>query len=109
MAKMARATELPIVNVGHGMSRQVLAGKSLMLVVVQIEPGNEVIAHSHPHEQIGYVLSGRVIFRAGDTGKELGPGGVYSVEGGEEHSAQVVGNEPARLVEVFTPVREDFL
>ncbi|NPV06623.1 MAG: cupin domain-containing protein [Anaerolineae bacterium] len=99
--------DLPWVEASPGISRRVLAGERLMLVEIRIDADRTVAAHAHPHEQIGYVLEGRVRFRTGGSEKILGPGGTYSVPGGEEHSAEALG-AAARLVEVFTPPREDF-
>ncbi|MGI6209175.1 MAG: cupin domain-containing protein [Anaerolineae bacterium] len=96
------------VQAGQGMSRRVLEGERLMLVEIRLEADAEVPAHSHPHEQIGYVLDGRVLFRIGGEERALGPGAAYSVPGGEEHAARPLDGAPARLVEVFTPPREDF-
>ena len=109
MARMAGAGELPLVQVDEHMSRRVLAEEKLMLVEVRLAPGAQVDSHSHPHEQAGYVLSGRVLFGIGGKERELGPGSMYSVEGGVSHRARVIGEEAATLVEVFTPIREDFL
>lgn len=108
MGVLHEADELPWVAGGPGIARRVLAGEQLMLVDIRIEAGQVVPLHTHPHEQIGRVLEGRVWFRIGEDERMLGPGGVYSVLSGEEHSARAADDSAVRLVEVFTPPREDF-
>jgi len=109
VAKLTMSSELNGVKMGEGVTRRVLSGKNLMLVLVEFEPGAVVPSHSHPHEQIGYVVSGRLRFTAEGVTRELGPGGVYSFAEGEEHAAEAVGSEPALAIDVFTPIRDDFL
>jgi len=109
MARFAKLEALEAKQVAEGMTRRVVAGEKLMLALVELEPGQEVPAHSHFHEQMGYVVSGRVRFRAGGGEAELGPGDMYSLAGGEEHAVVVLGDQKALVLDVFTPIREDFL
>ncbi|MGQ9553312.1 MAG: cupin domain-containing protein [Anaerolineae bacterium] len=109
MAQLVKAAELAAISPTDGVSRRVVVGNKLMLALIEIQPGQPVQTHSHPHEQMGYVISGRVLFRAGTLAKELGPGDMYAMAGGEEHGVEVLGQEPALLLDVFTPIREDFL
>jgi quercetin dioxygenase-like cupin family protein len=77
-----------------------------MIVRFHIAAGAEVPAHSHPHEQTGYVVSGHMRFRIGDEQRELGPGDGYSVPGGILHGA--FGVTDCVAVDCFHPVREDY-
>jgi quercetin dioxygenase-like cupin family protein len=63
--------------------------------------------HTHPHEQTGYVASGRVVFQIGDTKRELKAGDGYSVPGEVPHG--VVALEDSVCVDIFSPVREEYL
>lgn len=83
------------------------SGDAITLVSIEVKQDNVVPKHVHPHEQAGTVISGRVSIRIGDVTTECGPGDGYYIPGGIEH--EVTALEPARLVEGFTPVREDFL
>jgi quercetin dioxygenase-like cupin family protein len=58
-----------------------LAGDAMMIVQFRITKDAEVPAHSHPHEQIGHVVSGQMLFRIGDEVRELGPGRRLPVPG----------------------------
>ncbi len=91
--------------------RTLVSGENLTLVEVRLAPGAEVPEHTHPHEQAGHVASGRVHFRIGDPAaggfeRELGPGDSYLIPGGLPHAVRAI--DAATLVEVFSPVREEF-
>ena len=90
-----------------GVYRRVLScGDEVMVVQFRIDAGAEVPVHTHPHEQVGHVVSGRMKFRIGDEVRELGPGDGYSVPGGVTHGATGVTDVIA--VDSFHPVREDY-
>ena len=101
------ASDWPEVEAAPGVLRRVLScGSEVMVVQFHIAPGAEVPAHSHPHEQVGHVVSGRMQFRIGDEVRELGPGEGYAVPGGVVHAATGVTDVIA--VDSFSPVREDY-
>jgi quercetin dioxygenase-like cupin family protein len=81
-------------------------GEQIMVVQFTIDAGAAVPAHSHPHEQTGHVVSGRMRFRIGDEERDLGPGDGYSVPGGVTHGATGVTDVVA--VDSFHPVRDDY-
>jgi quercetin dioxygenase-like cupin family protein len=90
-----------------GVRRRVLScGDQLMVVQFQIAAGAEIPAHTHAHEQVGHVVSGRMRFRIGSEERELGPGDGYAVPGGVPHGA--VGVTDTIAVDSFHPVREDY-
>ena len=82
-------------------------GDKLMLAVVDLEANAELPLHSHPHEQGGVVLKGEVAFNIDGEVKTLHPGDLYIVPGDVEHGLKV-GRSPAQLLDVFSPVREEF-
>lgn len=74
----------------------------------EIDPGASVPAHSHPHEQTGYVVDGTLVFVLEDGEEiEVGPDDSFVIPGGETHAAENRGNVPVRGVDVFSPPRED--
>jgi len=90
-----------------GVHIRTCAGAKVMMSLVDIEPHAVVAEHSHPHEQVGMVLEGRAIFVVGGEEKTLGAGDVYRIPGGVRH--KVIGLEaPARALDIFCPVREDY-
>jgi quercetin dioxygenase-like cupin family protein len=100
-------SDWPEVEAAPGVQRRVLScGNQVMVVQFRIAAGAEVPAHTHPHEQVGHVVAGRMQFRIGDEVRDLGPGEGYSVPGGVVHGAMGVTDVIA--VDSFNPVREDY-
>jgi quercetin dioxygenase-like cupin family protein len=91
-----------------GLRRRVLAhNDKLMLVEHQMEKGWAGARHSHPHEQLVYVISGHLRFSAGDQSFEARGGDSFVVKGGVEHQAWAI--EPSSVLDVFTPYRADYV
>lgn len=63
--------------------------------------------HAHPHEQTGYLVAGRLALTIGGEPYEVGPGDSWCIPGDTAHGARAL--EPSVVVEVFSPVREDYL
>jgi len=80
----------------------------MMVSVVDLEPHAVVEEHAHPHEQVGMLLEGKVLFIIGGEEKTLGPGDVWCIPGGVRHKV-IVLDQPARALDIFTPVREEYL
>jgi quercetin dioxygenase-like cupin family protein len=101
---------------GQGSIRQIFpgvtlcasAGQSLMLSVVDLEPDAQVLEHSHPHEQMGILISGSLEFTIGGFTRLLHPGDIWRIPGGVPHSCIARGG-PVRALDVFSPIREDYL
>ncbi len=90
-----------------GVVRRTLTyGERLMLVEVTIDEGAVVPMHTHPHEQTGYLISGRFLFELGDEERELGPGDYWLVPSNVPH--QVTALEPSLCVDIFSPPREEY-
>ena len=101
------ATDWQEVEAVPGVHRRVLScGDHVMVVQFRIAQGADVPVHTHPHEQVGHVVSGRMRFRIGDQERELGPGDGYSVPGNVPHGA--TGVTDAVAIDSFHPVREDY-
>jgi len=83
------------------------AGERIMLSVVELAPHAVVEPHSHPHEQMGLLLEGELTFTIGGQTKTLKPGEMWRIPGGVVHGC-VAGDQPAKALDVFQPVREDY-
>ena len=91
-----------------GLTRRILAhSESLMLVEHRMEDGWAGARHSHPQDQLVYVISGRLRFSCGNDEFEAGAGDSFVVRGGIEHQGWAL--EPSVVLDVFTPHREDYL
>ena len=100
---------IPTTDLGGGVIRKVLAySKNLMTVELHFEKGAVGAPHSHPHEQIGYIISGKLVYQeAGCEDKILGTGDTYYVAPNVVHGVQIL--EETKLLDIFTPMREDFV
>ena len=102
LAELGRHTIFPGVHI------QTCAAEKMMLSLVDLEPRSVVAEHAHPHEQVGMVLKGRLVFTIGDETKTLGPGEMYRIPGGVKHKV-VTLEEAAQALDIFMPVREEYL
>ena len=91
-----------------GVEIRTTAGRGIMLSVVQLEPNAVVPDHAHPHEQMGIMISGQLEFTVGGITRVLGPGDIWRIPGGVVHRVKALG-ERAMALDVFHPVREDYL
>jgi len=80
--------------------------EKLTLGEVHLAPGTVLPMHSHPHEQVTYVISGRFEFTVGDQTTVLEPGMIAMIPGGVMHGGKTL--TACRALDVFTPVREDY-
>lgn len=80
----------------------------LMLVEVYIENGGEGAPHTHPHEQASYCLEGEFEFTIGDEVKNVKVGDTIYIPSNIMHGCKLI-SEKGRLLDIFTPQREDFL
>ncbi len=83
-------------------------GRAMMLSVVTFEPGSVVPDHAHPHEQMGIMISGRAEFTVGGETRILGPGDIWRIPGGVVHRVRALDG-PAVALDVFHPIRDDYL
>ncbi len=92
----------------EGIERRTLVyGEGLMLVHWTIKAGTVFGAHTHPFEQAGYLLKGRMQMIIGGASSELSPGSAYLVPAGVEHDA--VAESDVEILDVFAHPREEYL
>ena len=83
------------------------AGEKSQVTKMNYVVGNYAAPHQHPHEQSGYVISGKYELTIEKKGYELIAGDSYSIPGNKVHSFKVL--ESGEVIDVFTPPREDYL
>ena len=99
--------EAPQDEMRPGVHRRVLGTTDrMMLTEFFLESGAEVPTHSHPHDQVGYVVMGRLQLTVAEDVRDLASGDSYAIPGGVMHRALALRD--TLLVEVFAPPREDF-
>lgn len=82
-------------------------GSRTLFAEFRLAKGHTLPRHSHPQEQTGYLVSGRLRLTIGQQTYDACPGDCWCIEGGVPHEAVVI--EDAVAIEVFSPVREDYL
>ena len=107
LAGFASLAEMPEEAVTDKISRRMVSGDQGMVVWWRMKAGALVTPHQHPHEQIAWMVKGRMEFRLGDERRTCGPGDVVVIPGGVEHEAFFP--EDTEVIDVFAPPREDFL
>lgn len=99
--------DVPAVEQIPGGHRRVLGdGERMMLVEWRMQPGTVVPEHSHPHEQCGYVISGKMLFTIEGQEREVPLGTGYLIPPNVPHRARF--KEFTVLVDIFSPPREDY-
>ncbi len=100
--------DIPMEDLGEGISRKVLAhSDNMMSVEVHFEEGAIGAMHSHPHEQLTYVLSGEFEFTIGEEKKIVKAGDTMYKEPDVVHGCVCL--KPGVLIDTFTPMRKDFV
>ena len=101
-------SEFPVVDADPGVKRQVLADHAdLMVVAFTFQENAEGKLHSHPHIQSTFVESGRFRFSLDGVETVYGPGDSFIIPANAVHGCVCL--EPGKLVDCFTPRRDDFL
>jgi len=90
-----------------GLRRQVMSySPSMMLVRHTMTEGWVGARHSHAHEQMVYILRGRIRFEHPGGILDVGPGDSFLVPGNVEHQACAL--EDSEVLDIFTPMREEY-
>jgi quercetin dioxygenase-like cupin family protein len=116
MEEVPHASQVTVEAVDGVHLTQLAVGERMSVQHFHVEPGAAVPAHSHHHEQVGYVARGTFTFTVGADGSGteggeaeaefvVGPGDSYSIPGGEPHAARNDGEEPVSGIDVFSPPR----
>jgi quercetin dioxygenase-like cupin family protein len=104
----AKHSENGYIAVIGGIRRKTLVhGDKTLMSEFLLDKETVLPKHSHPHEQTGYLVSGRIRLAIGNETRELFPGDSWCIAGGIEHGAEIIENAVA--IEIFSPVREDYL
>lgn len=102
----------PMTTVRHGLSRRLIHGENLMLVVIEFTDGpwsEPEPMHQHVHEQATYVAEGEIIFFCEDEPEQrLAKGDMFRVPSNKKHGIRLL-SASATLVDSFSPIREDFI
>jgi quercetin dioxygenase-like cupin family protein len=99
-------SQLPSRNVFAGVAGHYAHLERLSVGEVDLASGALVPTHQHPHEQVSYVLAGRVEFTVGAETCVMEPGACALIPGGTPHGCRAL--TACRILDLFSPVREDY-
>lgn len=100
--------EIPVIHL-ETMDRKIFTGENVMLVRNEIHPRAVVPMHQHPHEQMLIVESGTCeVFTEGET-RVVSAGGLVWFRADQPHKVVNLSDEMLVAIDVFSPIREDFL
>lgn len=95
-------------QVNEFIRRKIFApGESIMSMLVEFKQGGFGPEHSHPHEQLGFVITGKIEITIAGVVHQVSAGEQIHVPGNQLHS--VIALENTQLLETFTPLRQDLL
>lgn len=95
-----------------GLETTILTGlhsEKMMMVLNTTLPGHTVPLHSHPHEQIGMIYAGKATLRIGVEERIVQKGDFYCIPANVPHSDTCIGDKPFIMLDIFYPIREDFI
>ena len=106
-----RIADKQFVRVTPFKTRRIVHTDKLMMAVWEFSDGpwsNHEPFHSHPHDQVVYLAEGEVDFFIEDESFRLGPGDMIAVPGNRPHTIRLL-TPTVRLIDTWTPLREEFL
>lgn len=101
-------TQIPTVQTAPGIKRQMVVGKNVMICRFTFDPLVVTDQHTHPHEQMTLVMKGRVKFFISGEERIVSAGDVLHFPPHNRHGATMLDEEVV-LIDIFSPIREDFL
>ena len=105
---LTRGKTAPVVEMLSGVARKTLAvGERMLMAEFSLEGGSVVPIHQHPHEQLGYVISGIQRLTVGEKVFLVEAGDSYYIPGGTPHGSEAITDSVA--LDAFSPPREDYI
>jgi quercetin dioxygenase-like cupin family protein len=87
--------------------KPLLYGEKMLTTEFLLKKGSTIPVHSHPHDQTGYLVSGKMNLYIEDEMFVATPRDSWYIPGNVEHNADIL--EDSIAIEVFSPVREDYI
>ena len=107
MYRIWKPEGIPPRTLAPGVTAKITSGEKMMLSLVTLAPDAVVPTHSHPHEQMGFMVSGTLEFTIEGETRVLSGNDMYFVPGGVPHAAKG-GPGGAVALEAFSPPREEY-
>ncbi len=90
-----------------GVRIETATGQSMTVSSVYLDAHAVVERHDHPHEQMGILVRGELLFEIGEERRTLKAGDMWKIPGGVPHRV-VAGTDGAHAIDVFHPIREEY-
>lgn len=101
--------ELPREIVRKGIERCGFRGEDVVVVMNWVAPDIAVNPHQHDFEQLAICIQGSFNYHVGDEVFLMTPGSMLRVPPHTMHHVEPVGNEVALNLDIFAPLRKDYL
>lgn len=95
--------------VREGVKRKAYTGEGATIAMNELQPGHTPKPHSHPHEQIVYIVQGEGDFTVEGEVYHLKEGGLMVIPPNVEHFIQVTSDIPVLNLDIFTPKRAEYV
>ncbi|MBD3307653.1 cupin domain-containing protein [candidate division KSB3 bacterium] len=92
----------------QGVHIKAVYGEKIMMSFVDLEAGAVIPSHHHEHEQMGYVITGELELQIGDETQVCHAGDSYLAPANVPHAVTVSDAGPARVLDIFSPPREEY-
>ena len=109
MAITANWAKISRVQARGGVTRRVFSGENSMMVLNELMPSAKPALHHHPHEQLTCIIEGTCRFVIGGEVVDMAEGDLILIPPNIPHSLEVTSNKPVLNLDVFSPIREDYL
>jgi quercetin dioxygenase-like cupin family protein len=100
-------SQLTSKELAPGVTIKAGSGEKMTLSHFSMAPGAVIPEHSHPHEQMGTVLKGRIELIIGEDKKVVSKGDYWLVPSNVVHQGRAL-DEASEILELFAPIREDY-
>jgi quercetin dioxygenase-like cupin family protein len=107
MHRIWNPEEIPPRLLVQGVTAKIAWGEKLMFSLVTLMPGAVVPEHSHPHEQMGMMVSGEMELTVAGETRRLAGNDIYLIPGGVPHGV-VTGPNGAVALDAFSPPRNEY-
>ena len=107
MHRIWNPDEMDARRLAAGVTAKIASGEKLMFSLVTLEPGAVVPEHSHPHEQMGIMVSGDMELTVSGETRRLSGNEIYLIPGGVPHKV-VTGPRGAVALDAFSPPRDEY-
>ncbi|MCU0388315.1 MAG: cupin domain-containing protein [Chitinophagaceae bacterium] len=106
LTKFQNFDEVPVKQIAPGFFCKLVHTENNTINFLEVKAGSQLPNHSHPHEQSSFILDGQFEMTVNGESKVLVANDFVVIPGGVEHGGKAITD--CKLIDVFSPVREDY-